>query len=164
MVLEQTIIWRRLDKPGHESARLFYQDSLWYLNGATVFVHDGQPCSINYRLKCDSQWQTISGKIRGWVGDQGIGFDISVDSARRWWLNGVECVEVRGCIDLDLNFSPSTNLIPIRRLNLAVGQKGDVRAAWLRFPSFKFEPLDPALARFERRRLTVSTTATRQSG
>jgi hypothetical protein len=48
---------------------------------------------------------------------------------------------VRGCTDLDLNFSPSTNLLPIRRLNLEIGQEAEVKAAWLRFPSFELEPL-----------------------
>ena len=47
-----------------------------------------------------------------------------------------------GCIDLDLNFSPSTNRLPIRRLGLAIGQEAQVRAAWLRFPSFTLEPLE----------------------
>ena len=46
-----------------------------------------------------------------------------------------------GCTDIDLNFSPSTNLLPIRRLGLAVGEASDVKAAWLRFPSFRLEPL-----------------------
>jgi hypothetical protein len=46
-----------------------------------------------------------------------------------------------GCIDLDLNFSPSTNLLPIRRLDIAIGETADIKAAWLRFPSFKLEPL-----------------------
>jgi len=49
---------------------------------------------------------------------------------------------VAGCIDLDLNFSPSTNLLPIRRLSLTVGEEASVRAAWLRFPSFTLEPLE----------------------
>ena len=48
---------------------------------------------------------------------------------------------MEGCIDVDLNFSPSTNLLPIRRLGLAVGEEAEVRAAWLRFPSFTLEPL-----------------------
>jgi hypothetical protein len=85
-----------------------------------------------------------------------IGVQIDTDSDRRWWLNGEECPEVAGCIDLDLNFSPSTNLLPIRRLNLAVGQEASVRAAWLRFPSFKLEPLEqiyrragPSVYRYE---------------
>ena len=47
-----------------------------------------------------------------------------------------------GCLDLDLNFSPSTNLLPIRRLALALGQSAEVKAAWLRFPSFTLEPFE----------------------
>ncbi len=54
-----------------------------------------------------------------------------------------------GCIDLDLNFSPSTNLLPIRRLNLPIGQEAAVRAAWLRFPSFSLEPLEQRYRRVD---------------
>ena len=76
------------------------------------------------------------------MGNDGVAIDISVDAEQRWWLNGIEIGEVAGCIDLDLNFSPVTNLLPIRRLNLDVGQEAKVRAAWLRFPSFKLESLE----------------------
>jgi hypothetical protein len=55
-------------------------------------------------------------------------------------------------MDIDLNFSPSTNLLPIRRLDLAVGATAAVRAAWLRFPSFKLEVLDQSYTRLESRR------------
>lgn len=48
-----------------------------------------------------------------------------------------------------LNFSPSTNLLPIRRLNLAIGQGAAVRAAWLRFPSFTLEPLEQVYRRID---------------
>jgi hypothetical protein len=54
---------------------------------------------------------------------------------------------VSGCLDIDLNFSPSTNLLPVRRLNLPVGQEGTVRAAWLRFPSFELEVLEQVYRR-----------------
>ncbi len=145
----RTIIWHRLDQPGHESARVFLAKSRWTLTGTAVFVHQRQPCRINYVLKCDSQWQTVSGKIAGWVGDEIIRVDISVDSDHHWRLNKRECADVTGCIDLDFNFSPLTNTLPIRRLNLAVGQEANVRAAWLKFPSFKFEPLEQIYCRIE---------------
>ena len=145
----RTMIWRRLDKPGHEAARLSQLESRWRLDGTAVFLHDHQPCRLDYRLECDSQWQTLSGKVAGWVGVELIVVNISVDSARRWWLNGEGCTAVKDCTDLDLNFSPSTNLLPIRRLKLAVGQKAGVRAAWLRFPSFNLEPLDQIYHRIE---------------
>jgi hypothetical protein len=65
-----------------------------------------------------------------------------VDSTRRWKLNGKEAPQVQGCLDLDLNFSPSTNLLPICRLGLGIGQAAEVKAAWLRFPNFSLEPLE----------------------
>src|SRR6185295_168660 len=48
---------------------------------------------------------------------------------------------------LDLNFSPATNLLPIRRLNLDIGQQAEVKAAWLRFPSFELQPLSQVYER-----------------
>ena len=62
-------------------------------------------------------------------------------------MNGAECREVEGAVNLDLNFSPSTNLLPIRRLDLEVGQEAPVRAAWLRFPSFDLKPLEQTYRR-----------------
>ena len=64
-----------------------------------------------------------------------------------WRLDGRQRPEVAGCIDLDLNFSPSTNLLPIRRLELPVGGEARIRAAWLRFPAFSLEPLEQVYRR-----------------
>jgi hypothetical protein len=74
---------------------------------------------------------------------------VEADGSHRWRLNGAETAAVEGCIDVDLNFSPSTNLLPIRRLDLAVGQSAEVRAAWLRFPSFNLEPLQQSYRRID---------------
>ncbi len=136
-----SILWRRLDQPGHEAARVSFQNFQWHLAGAAVFAHNRRPCRLDYAVVCDSNWQTLSGKVTGWVEDKIIAIDLSVDSARRWRLNGADCPAATGCVDLDLNFSPSTNLLPIRRLNLAIGQEAQVQAAWLRFPGFTLEPL-----------------------
>jgi hypothetical protein len=68
--------------------------------------------------------------------------EIAVDAQQRWSLNGIDCPRVAGCHDIDLSFSPATNLLPIRRLALRVGERANVRAAWLRFPAFSLEPLD----------------------
>jgi hypothetical protein len=80
--------------------------------------------------------------VRGFVGDEAVEIELSVDAAGRWTLGGAACPQVEGCVDLDLNFSPSTNLLPIRRLALADGAEARVRAAWLRFPGFTLEPLE----------------------
>lgn len=143
----QSILWRRLDRPGHESARISRHESSWHLAGTAVFAHEGEPCRLDYLVVCDADWRTQTGRVTGWLGNELVEVTVSVDSARRWRLNGIECPDVAGSTDLDLNFSPSTNLLPIRRLDLGVGEHADVQAAWLRFPSFGLERLDQVYRR-----------------
>jgi uncharacterized protein len=147
--MTDSILWRRLDRPGYEAARLVHAGSDWRLSGAAVFLHEGQAGRLDYEVVCERGWHTRSARISGWVGDDSIEIEIVVDSAGLWRLNGRDCPEVAGCIDLDLNFSPSTNLLPIRRLDLAIGQEAPVRAAWLRFPTFSLEPLDQVYRRVD---------------
>lgn len=120
-----------------------------HLRGTAVFSFQQQPCRLDYRVVCDDKWHTLSGRVEGWIGEETVELTISVDPAGRWALNGEECREVEGCTDLDLNFSPSTNLLPIRRLELADGHEAEVKAAWLRFPSFTLEPLTQIYRRID---------------
>ena len=106
-----------------------------------MFSHEQQPCRLDYQIVSNAAWRTLSASVEGWLGNSVVSIQIRTDPDQHWWLNEVERPAVMGCIDVDLNFSPSTNLLPIRRLELAVGGSADVRAAWLRFPSFELEPL-----------------------
>lgn len=146
---DRSILWRRLDRAGHEAARLSWQDPHWRLAGTALFAHEGRGCRVDYSVTCDADWRTTSGRVVGWIGDATVEIELHVDAAGRWLLNGSDCPAVAGCVDLDLNWSPSTNLLPIRRLRLGVGQEASVRAAWLRFPSFALEPLEQRYRRLD---------------
>jgi uncharacterized protein len=152
MKSERTILWRRLDQPGHEAAKLMHATEGWHIAGTAVLKHEEQPCLLNYYIECDERWETKTTRVDGWVGNRIISVEVAVNPDRQWSLNGEECEEVAGCIDVDLNFSPVTNLLPIRRLNLGMNKQDRVRAAWLRFPSFRLEPLEQIY-----RRLSNST-------
>lgn len=142
-----SLLWRRLDAPGHEWARLSFAGSRWHLSGTAVFAHDRQPCRLDYRVVCDADWQTQSARVVGWVGPVRVRVELSVGPGHTWRLNGAECPGVLGCVDVDLGFSPSTNLLPIRRLGLAVGQEAPAQAAWLGFPGFVLERLEQVYRR-----------------
>jgi uncharacterized protein len=142
VVTDSVMLWRRLDEPGHESAHLLFRESCWHLTGTAVFAYNQLSCRLDYLVICNLEWQTISTKVTGWVGSVMIEIDLLVDSAHHWQTNGVECPAVTGCIDVDLGFSPSTNLLAIRRLDLDIGQEAKARAAWLSFPGFTLEPLE----------------------
>lgn len=140
MSTESTALWRRLDGSGHEYARLTREDGSWLVSGVAVFT-DAGPCRLDYFVRCDSSWVTTEAHVAGFIGDHVVEAAISVDSSQSWRLNGKVRPEVDGCIDVDLNFSPSTNLLPIRRLDLRIGEHAEVHAAWLRFPDFTLERL-----------------------
>jgi hypothetical protein len=138
----RSILWRRLDQPGHDSARFCFQDPYWHLEGAAIFIENRRPCRLNYQVYCDRAWNTVFGKIAGAVGTKTVEFEFAADANRRWRINNKECAAVAGCIDVDISFTPATNLLPIRRLKLSVGKESEVRAAWLHFPTFTLEPLE----------------------
>jgi hypothetical protein len=140
------ILWRRVDQPGHESARVDRVGEEWQLVGTAVFADGAGPCCLSYHIECDTAWRTLRTRVTGWIGQRTV--DVEIDVADGVWrMDGVEVPEVAGCVDVDLNFSPSTNLLPIRRLNLAIGERAEVRAAWLRFPSLALERLQQTYIR-----------------
>ena len=76
-----------------------------------------------------------------------VALKLTRDSGGAWQANGALVPSVDGCVDVDLGFSPSTNLLPIRRLHLAVGESAAVRAAWVRFPALTVEVLEQTYTR-----------------
>lgn len=140
------ILWRWMDRPGHEAARLEFVDGEWHLRGTSVLLHEAQPVRLDYHIVCDAEWRTRRASVSGWIGEREVKAQIEARDGR-WRLNGAKVPEVEGCVDVDLNFSPSTNLLPIRRLNLRIGEEGAVGAAWLRFPGFHLERLEQTYRR-----------------
>jgi hypothetical protein len=137
-----TILWRRHAPPGHDAAQVHALGTGWRLAGCAVFADEAGPCLMTYRVEIDADWRTTGARVEGWAGAQPIAIDIRADAGRRWTLNGQPVPAVDGCDDVDLSFTPATNLLPMRRLRLAAGQEAEVRAAWLGFPGLSLEPLE----------------------
>lgn len=146
---DQSILWRRVDTQGLEAARVYGDDDGWYLDGSAIFVHEGSPCRLEYLIECDPDWRTRSATIDGWIGEEVVALEIMVSDEGVWYVDDEEVKAVEGCDDIDLNFSPITNLLPIRRLDLKAGDTKAVSAAWLRFPAMTFERLDQNYTRID---------------
>ena len=118
------------------------------LSGSATFAG---PANLEYEIRCDPQWITESVTVTGTVNGRTIDVELLRNAAGEWTVNGSKVWEVTGCDDIDLEFSPSTNTLPIRRLNLEIGNSASVRAAWLRFPSFALEPFEQTYSRLSER-------------
>jgi len=157
-MIEAAILWRRLDTEGHDSCQLFRLADGWRLTGMAVFGHEGKACVASYEAECDAAWRTRSSKVTGWLGPQALDFQISTDGAR-WTLNGVEQPQVVGCIDVDLGFTPATNLLALRRYALAIGQQTPAPAAYLAFPEPRLERLEQTYRRLDATKYNYTASA-----
>ena len=154
--MDSRIVWRRLDQPGYEAARIRSDDGAWRLEGCAIFTEDDQSCCIQYEIRCGSDWRFERARVKGWIENRDIDLEIEAGQGK-WSVNREVVEELRDCIDLDLNFSPSTNTLPIRRLKLDIGESALVSAAWLRFPSLKLERLDQTYTRTDERTYRYET-------
>lgn len=126
-----TAVWRRIDTPGHDSCRLTGSDDGWRIEGTAIFVQGGAHGHLAYRVSCDEQWNTREGTVHGWLGQRSIDLTVRRSADGGWSLNGAPVSGLDGCVDLDLGFTPATNLLQLRRIALREGEGKDVPVAWL---------------------------------
>lgn len=132
MSIVAAALWRRIDMPGHDACRLEERSTGWSLHGCAVFLHAGQPANLSYSVICDRGWRTLFGNVAGAIGPQAVDFVIERRDDDAWTLNGqrVDADGLNQLDDLDLSFTPATNLLQIRRVPLAVHQPVRLPAAW----------------------------------
>jgi hypothetical protein len=143
-----SILWRRLDAPGHDACRLVETVDGHRLDGAAVFHHDGTAAVLAYELDGDAAWRTRAGTVRGWLGARPVAYSVRRIGDGVWTLNHRVVPALDGCVDLDLGFTPATNLFQIRRIALPEGQAVDVPVAWLDVAAGTLDVLEQ---RYERR-------------
>jgi uncharacterized protein len=134
--------WRRLDGSGREEARVEQTADGWRLTGQLEAEEAGVHAQLRYVINCDPSWRTRRAVVRGSASGAKVRFEFTADGAGHWMLNGAPLPWVEGALDIDLGFTPATNLLPIRRLNLEIGERARVRTAWLRFPQLRVEELE----------------------
>jgi hypothetical protein len=133
--------WRRLDVPGHERVHIEQTLDGWRLTGHLRAHEGGMHMQLDYIIDCDYRWCTRSAVVTGASAGGPVRLAFTADGMGAWTLNRTPLPLVEGALDIDLGFTPATNLLPIRRLDLDVGQRANVLTAWLRSPELRVEPL-----------------------
>src|SRR5262245_46957736 len=120
--LVQSCLWRWLRGAGLERCDLEREADGWLLRGTILAGGDGGPFEVRYTVSCDAAWRTRRAGITLRSGTAQRALTIVAEEGR-WMLAGREVAQVRGAIDIDLSWSPSTNTLPIRRLKPEPGAR-----------------------------------------
>lgn len=150
-----TFCWRRRDRAGHDSCRLLRCGGDWRLRGGAAFLEEGRPSHLAYEVTCDAAWRSKAARVAGHVGARAV--DLRISRSRAGWrVGGVRAPALEDCVDIDLGFTPATNLLPIRRLALPVGESAASPAAWLDMRTLRFDVLPQTYRRVSARRYRYS--------
>ncbi|MBA2521390.1 MAG: putative glycolipid-binding domain-containing protein [Chloroflexia bacterium] len=157
----RVVLWQSLTGPGTDWCELSQIGDSWRLAGTVQTVAGAVPAAIDYEVDVDVEWRTRRVMVEATIGSAAsieLGFRVNErgqwyperypDAAASW----VHPAELTGLADIDLAFTPATNILPIRRLQPAIGETVAVTAAWLRFPELIVEPLPQTYHRLDDRR------------
>ena len=127
--------WRRSDEvetDDHCTASI--RDSGLSLVGTVIGAEAARPIRVEYRVLTDAKGLTTAAHVRDLRGFEQRVLALARDPKGGWTVDGKAVKALKGCTDVDLGCSPSTNTLPIRRLRLAIGGSHTIQAAWIRFP------------------------------
>ncbi|MEX0365605.1 MAG: putative glycolipid-binding domain-containing protein [Ruegeria sp.] len=129
-----TAHWRRLDIEGTDRCTLSRLEHGWMLVGQAIWHEDGTDANLTYDVRCGPDWTSLSADVSGEVAGRALALRLR-RGAGGWLLNDEPQADTSNCPDLDLSFTPATNLLPLRRLTPTDGHSASVCAAWL-LPDF----------------------------
>ena len=140
--------WRHVgDRDGYESVFLRAAASGFVIDGHTVAVEAGAAWAVHYTIGVDEHWVTQQCRVRSWSAAGERESMLTHDPVGRWRVNGVLVPELDDCLDVDLEASACTNMLPVRRADLPIGRSMEAPAAYVRAPDLEIERLEQTYAR-----------------
>lgn len=129
------VAWRRSDAiEADEHCTLAIRDGGMSLVGTVMGAEAGVPYRVEYRVLAGRDGFTTAVHVRDLRGFTTRTIALERSAKGAWTVDGTAERALRGCTDVDLGCSPSTNTLPIRRLRLGIGGAQTIQAAWIRFP------------------------------
>jgi uncharacterized protein len=107
-----------------------------------ILVSEAGLARVSYRLTCDSQWRVteLITTVTNATSERTLALRRNADG--HWHADGGRPLpDLDGCIDVDINRSPLTNTLPIRRLDLAIGESRDLDVVYLSVPELTVRPV-----------------------
>jgi hypothetical protein len=136
LLVPRSARWSSIDGRGLTHVSLKPDDDGIVIDGVAIGDREATRYGAYFRIVCDTNWAT-----RRLAVDTTDGHRIRVASGGDGrWVDGkgTALPEFDGCIDVDLEGTPITNTLPIRRLNLEPGSAAvELRMLYVPFDTFR---------------------------
>lgn len=136
--MARELMWRSIEAPGFEHVRIDESHPGWDVyDSMLVREHEGSVRRGGYTLILDKAFRTLEIRI---MVEQQPGSMTALHllaTGDGTWTDADErhIPDLDGCIDVDIQWSPLTNTLPVRRLELAPGEEREIVVAYIELPS-----------------------------
>ncbi len=138
------VYWRPWDEPGLEHLHVTFAAEGVRAVGLILRKLGTAHLRCRYELETDAAWHTrkLSFAVMGSGETAGNRLALETDGDGNWRVNGEAQAELAGCLDPDIQITPFTNTLPIRRLGLDAGASADIRVVYVPLPDLTPRPAE----------------------
>lgn len=130
-------MWISCDERVFEHLRLTGDGHAISADGLIIHLGTNESFRLGYTIGCDSLWQVRTVRMQNL--DQPAQLLTLESDGKGNWTNarGAVIPSLRGCLDVDIYYSPFTNTLAIRRLTLKPNESAESDVAFINVPDMK---------------------------
>ncbi len=137
--VRRDIYWTPWEDPGAEHLRLSLGEAGARADGVILRRKEGRDLRAHYRLELDADW-CVKRLHFALLGTE-KGLHLESDGHGTWTVNREPAPVLTGCLDLDIEVTPFTNTLPLRRLGLEAEESAEIRVAYIPVPDLEVRPV-----------------------
>jgi hypothetical protein len=135
--VEREVIWVAWEGPGLEHLYLTLREEGPMAEGLVIGLQEDRPFRAAYEIRCDAQWRVREVRV-GVLSSDWSSIDLLADGEGSWTTRAGDSVPgLKGCVDVDISATPTTNTLPIRRLGLRRGESAELVVAYVHVPQLR---------------------------
>lgn len=150
--MAQEYVWQARDSAGFEHVRLDRSHPGWdVFDSMIVREHEGRIVRGGYTLIVDKVFRTLEIRIMAEKEPGRMAALHLLASGDGTWTDVDErrIPALDGAIDVDIAWSPLTNMLPVRRLDLHIGEEREIAVAYIALPSLEVRPMTQRYTRLD---------------
>ncbi|MGP4063185.1 putative glycolipid-binding domain-containing protein [Halobacillus sp. H74] len=137
--MEHRVIWDHLEAAGAEHVKLKRSETHMEVNGTVLLVHNQMPHRLEYEVKLDLDWKTKTVKV--YHDGSPKPFVVHAEKQDKWWVNGEYDENLDGATNVDLTFTPFSNMLPINRVSWKIGERRTFKMVYVDVMLREVQPL-----------------------
>ncbi|MEQ5843371.1 putative glycolipid-binding domain-containing protein [Paraburkholderia acidicola] len=146
----RTVRWASEEDDGIEHLTFDTRPEGFFIESTVIGQREGKAYGLYYTVRCDPQWRVTHAFLKVAGGGE---LELHGDGAGHWRDgHGLTLTALDGCIDIDITVTPFTNTLPIRRLQLAAGERRTIVVAYIAAPELQVTRVDQAYTCIDRDR------------